>query len=169
MIIKINKKFKKCTCASLELHYQLYLKLRTMQCVSKKSTNATLYCNNHGAPSRMVILTIRYLGLDIDLKYIDVFKGEQHTPEFIKINQLHQIPVLHTIEDSFILSESRAIIQYLASTSKSSLYPTDVKKRALVDSRLFFDASNVQIAVNNFVVIFFIQFKKKISNFSSSV
>jgi glutathione S-transferase len=123
-----------------------------MQCVNKKFS-ATLYCNILGGPSRMCLLTIRNLGLDIDLRYVDIFRGEQNTPEFIKINPLHQIPVLHIAEDNKVLTESRAIMLYLASIAKSSLYPTsDLSKRALVDSRLFFDATTAHPAVKNFVV-----------------
>lgn len=68
-----------------------------------------------------------------------------------------QVPAL--THDDFILTESRAIMMYLASLANSPLYPiNDLKKRALIDSRLFFDATNSFIAVKNFAVskIFYI-------------
>lgn len=143
-----------------------------MQCVNKKIT-PTLYCNQYGGPSRMVLLTIRNLGLNVDLRYIDVYRGEQNTPEFLKINPQHQIPVLHIIEDNHVLTESRAIMMYLATAAKSSFYPVELKKRSLVDSRLFYDATTAQLAVKQFVVRFFIdlstmKFFKFISQFSAS-
>lgn len=59
------------------------------------------------------------------------------------------------MHDDFVLTESRAIIMYLASLADSPLYPTsDLKKRALVDSRLFYDATNSFLAVKNFAVNF---------------
>lgn len=98
------------------------------------------YHNSLSPPSRAALLTIRNLGLDIEVKHIDTYKGEQNTLEYLKINPLHQVPVL--VDGDFILTESRAIICYLAASSKSKLYPNDLKKRALVDSRLYFDATN---------------------------
>jgi glutathione S-transferase len=122
-----------------------------MQCLSKKTT-PTLFCNRQGAPSRMVLLTIQNLGIKVDLQYIDTSRGEQNNPEFVKLNPLHQVPVLKIDEQNFSLPESKAIMIFLASVGKSSFYPTDVKKRALVDARLFFDASSTSPTIRNFVV-----------------
>lgn len=127
-----------------------------MQCLSKKTT-PTLYCNRQGAPSRMVLLTIQNLGIKVDLQYIDTARGEQNNPEFVKLNPLHQVPLLKVVEQNFSLPESRAIMIFLASVAKSPFYPVDVKKRALVDARLFFDASSTSPAIRNFIV------RKKIS------
>lgn len=122
-----------------------------MQCINKKFT-AVLYCNIYSEPSRMVLLTIRNIGLDVELKHIDLFRGEQNTPDFLRINLLHQVPVLQITEDNHVLSESRAIMMYLANISKSAFYPVDLKKRSLVDSRLFFDATTAYPAVKQFEV-----------------
>lgn len=99
----------------------------------------------------MVLLAIRNLGLDIEIRFLDIYKGEQNTLEFLRINPLHQVPTL--VHDGFILTESRAIMMYLASLADSPLYPkNDLKKRALVDSRLFFDATSCFAVVRNFAV-----------------
>ena len=112
----------------------------------------TLYHNCCSPPSRMALLAVRNLGLDIEVKNVDIYKGEQNTPDFLKLNPLHQVPTL--VHEDFILTESRAIMMYLASLSESSLYPqSDLKKRALVDSKLFFDATNCFVAVKDFAVI----------------
>mgnify|MGYP003402239573 CR=1 FL=1 len=100
----------------------------------------------------MVLLAIRNLALNIEIRNIDIYKGEQNTLEFLKINPLHQVPTL--VHEDFVLTESRAILTYLASLVESPLYPTsDLRKRALVDSRLFYDSTNSFVAVKDFVVI----------------
>lgn len=105
--------------------------------------------------------------MEVEVKHIDTYKGEQNTPEYLKINPLHQVPVYH--DDDFTLTESRAIICYLASSAKSKLYPTDLKKRALVDSRLYFDATNCFPVVRDFAVSLFKRQECKALNFYSSV
>lgn len=108
------------------------------------------YHNALSPPSRSALLTIRNLGLDVEVKVIDTYKGEQNTPDYLKINPLHQVPVY--TDGDFILTESRAIACYLASSAKSKLYPTDFKKRAVVDSRLYFDATNSFPVIRDFAV-----------------
>lgn len=108
------------------------------------------YHNALSPPSRMGLLTIRNLGLEVEVKVIDTYKGEQHKPEYLKINPLHQVPVY--VDEDFILTESRAIACFLASSAKSKLYPTDLKKRALVDARLYFDATNSFPVIRDFAV-----------------
>lgn len=59
----------------------------------------------------------------------------------IQINFQHVVPTL--VDGDFVLWESRAINTYLVSAyaKDDSLYPKDLKKRAIVDQRLYFDAS----------------------------
>jgi len=49
---------------------------------------------------------------------------------------------------------SRAVMGYLVNQygKDDSLYPTDPKKRAVVDQRLYFDASTLQPRNNNYSV-----------------
>lgn len=110
------------------------------------------YHNVVSPPSRSTLLVIRKLGLNIEVKHIDTFKGEQNTPEFLKINPLHQVPCY--ADGDFILTESRAIACYLAAAENSKLYPTELKKRALVDSRLYFDAMTTIPVIRDFAVSF---------------
>ncbi|KAG5675612.1 hypothetical protein PVAND_005503 [Polypedilum vanderplanki] len=99
-----------------------------------------LYFLSASPPARAVLLTCRNLKLDVELITIDLFKSEHYKPDFLKLNPAHQIPVL--VDNDFVLSESRAIMGYLVNKYQpdSSLYPTDVYKRALIDQRLYFDA-----------------------------
>lgn len=94
-------------------------------------------------PARAALLAVRNLDLNVELVNVDLLSQEHLTPEFLKLNPTHQIPVL--IDGDFVVAESRAIMAYLANSKKpdSDLYPTDPKKRALVDQRLYFDATVV--------------------------
>jgi len=68
---------------------------------------------------------------------IDIFKDEQKTEEFKKINPLQKIPAI--TDGDFNLFESATILRYLCNSRQLDdfWYPKDSKKRALVD--LFFD------------------------------
>lgn len=107
-----------------------------------------LYHHALSPSSRTALLTIRNVDLDeYEVRNIEINADEQYTVDYLKINLSNQVPVY--VDDDFILTESRAIACYLAS-SVGKFYPTDLKKRALVDSRLYVDATNS--SVRDFVV-----------------
>lgn len=107
-----------------------------------------LYHHALSPSSRAALVTIRNVDLDeYEVRNIEINAGEQYTVDYLKINPSNQVPVY--VDDDFILTESRAIMCYLAS-SVGKFYPTDLKKRALVDSRLYCDATNSSI--RDFVV-----------------
>jgi len=90
------------------------------------------------APCRGAMLTAEACGIKLNMKIIDLFKGEQMTPEFLAINPQHTVPTL--VDGDFILWESKAISAYFANLcGKDSLYPKDPKARARVDRLLYFD------------------------------
>lgn len=103
-----------------------------------------LYIDNNSPASNAVKLAIRSLGLkDIEVKELNVSKGETNTPEFIAINPQHTVPTL--IDNSHILWESRAILTYLVESRVPGhrLYPTNPKVRSVINQRLYFDACTI--------------------------
>ncbi|KAF2888089.1 hypothetical protein ILUMI_18084, partial [Ignelater luminosus] len=102
---------------------------------------AKLYYDDKSTACRAVLLTVRALDLTLDLQEIDVLNKENLTPDFIKINPQHTIPVL--VDEDLIICDSHAISGYLVAKygSDSTLYPNDPRERALVDQRLHFDSN----------------------------
>lgn len=93
---------------------------------------------------------IKYLELDAEVIALNFLQKENLTPFYLKLNPTHQVPVL--VDGDFVLTESRAILQYLANSRKpgSDIYPTEPKARARVDQRLNFDN---ELFVRNSAVI----------------
>lgn len=116
------------------------------------SSKLVLYFIDPSPPSRAVYLLAKYLEIDFELKRVDLLSGEQFSEEFLKLNPLHQVPVL--VDGDFVLNESRAIMAYLVNTRKpgSDLIPSDPKERALMNQRLYYDATIGFKALSDFVV-----------------
>lgn len=116
------------------------------------SPKLTLYFSSPSPPSRATLLLLRYLQLDVEVKHVNLGDGEQHSEEYFKLNPLSKVPVL--VDDGFVLGESRAILAYLVNSRKpgNDLYPSDPEARALVDERLYHDATNVSSTLSALVV-----------------
>lgn len=115
-----------------------------------------LYYVPASAPCRSVLLAANAVGVKLNLKLLNLLKGEQLTPDFLKINPQHSVPTLD--DNGFHLSESRAILAYLVEryAKDDSLYPKDPKKRAVVNQMLYFDATTLwQRTINYYVPIVF--------------
>ncbi|MBB1485117.1 glutathione S-transferase family protein [Oceanospirillum sediminis] len=70
----------------------------------------------HPTPNPMKIaLMLEETGLDYTLVPVDTFKGEQHAPEFLKINPNAKVPAID--DDGTIVFDSNAILLYLAEKS----------------------------------------------------
>jgi len=80
---------------------------------------------------------------ELDLAYesrpIGSRTGETQTPEYTRLNPSQKIPVLQ--DGDFVLSESAAIVNYLAQTygaPRNLLLPADTRERARYDQWCFF-------------------------------
>ena len=78
--------------------------------------------------------------------FVDVWKGEQYNPEFIKINPNSKIPAIVDHDGPggkpYTVVESGAILMYLAEKTGKFL-PTDMAKKYDVLQWLFFQAAGV--------------------------
>lgn len=84
--------------------------------------------------SRAVLHFAADQGIVLDLQVVDLFTGEHLQPRFAELNPSRQVPVLE--DGSFRLTETTAILKYLAARHASPAYPVDLRLRARVDERL---------------------------------
>ena len=100
-----------------------------------------LYMNAMSPNVRRVRLTAAVLGLDLEEQKIDFARGEQQASEYLVLNPNGAVPTL--VDGDLVLTESRAIMQYLASKKpESGLLPRDEKARADVTRWQFWDAAH---------------------------
>jgi glutathione S-transferase len=100
-----------------------------------------LYHNPLSPNVRRVRLTAAVLGIELEEKRLDFAKGEHKNPEYLALNPNGAVPTL--VDGDYVLTESRAIMQYLASKKpESGLLPRDEAARADVTRWQFWDASH---------------------------
>lgn len=111
-----------------------------------------LYSFPPSPPCRAVLLVARAVGVQPEVHNVNILAGEHLSVDFMKINPQHTIPTL--VEGDLILTESRAILGYLADryADSDSLYPQDPKGRAMVNQRLYFDAGTLHQRLFDYMV-----------------
>src|SRR5258707_343080 len=105
-----------------------------------------------GSPnSHKVEAVIRHLGLEVDIHHHDPLAGDLRRPEYLALNPNGKVPVLE--DGGFVLSESNAIMQYLADkASDSSLFPRDPQLRADVARWQFWELAHFNGAFRVLVI-----------------
>ena len=85
-----------------------------------------------------VLAVARHLGLDFEVCPLDLLNGALLRPEFKALNPNQMMPVMD--DDGFVLWESNAITQYLASKApEGDLLPEEPRRRAEVSRWQFWD------------------------------
>jgi GST-like protein len=108
-----------------------------------------------------VSVTLEELGLPYTVHPIDLGKGEQKRPEFLKINPNGRIPaIVDREEGDFAVFESGAILLYLAEKT-GRLLPTDRKGRSRVIQWLMFQMGGIG-PMQGQAAVFFRYFPEKI-------
>lgn len=93
-----------------------------------------LHSHPASTTSRMVMLFIAEEAPEVELKTVDIFSGEHLKPEYAKVNSTPLVPALE--DGDFFLSESSAILKYLADKKNSPSYPKDLRERARVNEMM---------------------------------
>jgi len=100
-----------------------------------------VYYHPASTTSRPIMLFAAESGLAIEFKVVDLFTGEHVQPPYEAINPNRLVPVLE--DGDFRLTESSAILKYIADKADSPAYPKDLRQRARVNEMM--DWINTQL------------------------
>lgn len=101
-----------------------------------------VYCEPSTVNSHKVLAALDLLGTDYNLIHVNFFAGEHKGKDYLKINPNGTVP--SAIDGDCVLTESNAILQYAADRTHggdSPAYPKDLKKRAVINQWLLWEAS----------------------------
>ena len=93
-----------------------------------------IYYHPISTTSRMLMLFAEETGLKVDFKVVDLFTGEHLQPAYAALNPSCMVPMLE--DGDFRLTESSAILKYLAEKAGSPAYPADLRKRAKINEMM---------------------------------
>ena len=89
----------------------------------------TLYHHGSSVCAAKVRFALAEKGLDWEGEYIDILKGEQFDPEYLKLNPKGVVPTL--VHDGRVILDSTVIVEYLDQIAPdSSVHPADPLERA---------------------------------------
>ncbi|SAL36172.1 glutathione S-transferase domain-containing protein [Caballeronia sordidicola] len=106
-----------------------------------------------------VPIALEELGIDYTLHAVNVRKGEQKSDGFLALNANGKVPVLTTDDRNFTLTESSAILVYLAE-KHGKLLSQDPVRRARTFEQLFVHASGLSPAFGQ--AGYFLKFAPKV-------
>jgi glutathione S-transferase len=93
-----------------------------------------LYMHPASTTCRPIMLFIADHNLDVEQQVVDIMTGEQYQPAYAAINPNNFVPVLE--DGGFRLTESSAILKYLADKIDSPSYPKELQQRARVNEAM---------------------------------
>jgi len=107
----------------------------------------TLHTTTLSANGRKPLALSHALGLEPEIRAVNVYKGEGRSAAFLALNPLGKIPVL--VEDDLTLAESNAILVYIAEAHGGfRLWSREPRRRSEILRWLFWEASAWQPALS---------------------
>lgn len=109
-----------------------------------------LYIHPVSPFARAAWMTCEAIGVEVDIIFLDLLKGQQNEEWFLKINPRHCVPTMD--DDGFVIWESRTIMRYVVDKygKDDTLYPKDVKKRYNVNMGLDTELSYIFKAIREY-------------------
>ncbi|KAK2838230.1 hypothetical protein Q5P01_015442 [Channa striata] len=103
-----------------------------------------VYLDLMSQPCRAVHILLNCAGIPHRVRTVALRRGENRSPEFIKLNPMQKVPVM--VLDGFVLTESDAILKYLATKYNipDHWYPRQPERRARVDEYTAWHHSNTR-------------------------
>lgn len=100
-----------------------------------------LYTFPWSSNARKADMVVELLGLPVERVMVNLGKGEQRAPDYLALNPNGRVPLL--VDGDFALSESNAIMMYLADSAPgNTLLPTEKHARYDVIRWLFWAANH---------------------------
>lgn len=93
-----------------------------------------LYNDPASTVCRGILLFAAEHGIELDLEYINLFAEQQKDPAFAAINPNQTVPAL--VDGDLCLTESSAILKYLADSVGSAAYPSSLRERARINAAM---------------------------------
>ena len=93
-----------------------------------------LYYHPISNTSRPIMMFAADSNIALEYQVVDLFTGEHVQPPYLAKNPSGLVPMLE--DGDFMLTESSAILKYLADKIGSPAYPKDLKQRARVNERM---------------------------------
>jgi glutathione S-transferase len=84
--------------------------------------------------SRPVVFFCAEANIAYEPVIVDLMTGAHHKEPFVSMNPSSMVPVLE--DGDFVLSESSAILKYLAEKHNSPAYPKDIQARGRINERM---------------------------------
>ncbi|KAJ8415295.1 hypothetical protein AAFF_G00422750 [Aldrovandia affinis] len=103
-----------------------------------------VYLDLLSQPCRAVHIFLNHNKIPHTVKTVALRKGENKTPEFTSLNPMQKVPVM--VDNGFVLTESDAILKYLATNYKAPehWYPHQPERRARVDEYTAWHHTNIR-------------------------
>ncbi|XP_064543398.1 glutathione S-transferase E14 isoform X2 [Drosophila montana] len=88
-----------------------------------------LYYDDRSPPVRSCLMLIKMLNINVELRFVDLFKGGQFEKDFLALNPQHSVPTL--VHDELLLTDSHVILIHLVEQfdAQGTLWPRDYAAR----------------------------------------
>jgi glutathione S-transferase len=93
-----------------------------------------LHMNPVSTTSRPILLLLQDEGIPCDLRVVDLMAAEHKREPYVSLNPACQVPMLE--DGGLTLTESSAILKYIADKFDSPAYPKELKARAKVNEMM---------------------------------
>ncbi|XP_055816464.1 glutathione S-transferase zeta class-like isoform X2 [Solanum dulcamara] len=133
------------------------MKISILAGSGEKSKKLQLYSYWTSSCAFRVRIALNLKGLEYEYKAVNLLKGEERDPEYLKLNPLGYVPTL--VDGDAIIADSFAIIMYLEEKyPQRALLPQDLQKRAINYQAANIVSANIQ-PLQNLAVLKYIHEK----------